>query len=117
MKTIRVLLCAALLTSGAAMEAWAADANAALSLMKDNGCNKCHAVEKHKDGPAYRDVAAKYRGKSDAEASITHHVTSGDKVKFDDGHEEAHKKVKAKDADQTRNLVQWILSLEGGKST
>ena len=97
------------------VDAWATDARAAESLMKDSGCNKCHAVEKKKDGPAYRDVAAKYRGKPDAEASVTHHVTSGEKVKFDDGHEEAHKKVKAKDASETRNLVNWILSLEGGK--
>ena len=97
------------------VDAWAIDARAAEALMKDSGCNKCHAVEKKKDGPAYRDVAAKYRGKPNAEASVTHHVTSGEKVKFDDGHEEAHKKVKAKDSSETRNLVHWILSLEGGK--
>ena len=98
-----------------AVDAWAVDAAAAEALMKDSGCNKCHAVEKKKDGPAYRDVAAKYRGKPDVEATIMHHVTSGEKVKFDDGHEEAHKKVKAKDANETKNLVLWILSLEGGK--
>jgi cytochrome c len=99
-----------------AVHAWAIDAPAAEALMKDSGCTKCHAVDKRKDGPAYRDVAAKFRGKPDAEASVTHHVTSGEKVKFDDGHEEAHKKVKAKDANETKNLVQWILSLEGGKT-
>ena len=99
----------------AAVDACAIDAAAAETLMKDSGCTKCHAIEKKKDGPAYRDVAAKYRGKPDVAAAITHHVTSGEKVKFDDGHEEAHKKVKAKDANETKNLVLWILSLEGGK--
>ena len=84
--------------------------------MKDSGCTKCHAVDKKKDGPAYKDVAAKFRSKPDAVAAVTHHVTSGEKVKFDDGHEEAHKKVKAKSPNDTRNLVDWILSLEGGKS-
>lgn len=98
------------------MDTWAIDAPAAEALMKDSGCNKCHAVAKRKDGPAYRDVAAKYRAKPDAVAKITHHVTSGEKVKFDDGHEEAHKKVKAKNDSETRNLVDWILSLEGGKA-
>lgn len=98
-----------------AADAWAVNAAAAEALMKDSGCNKCHHIEKKKDGPAYRDVAAKYRGKPDAEATITHHVTSGEMVKFDDGHEEKHKKVKAKDANETKNLVLWIMSFEGGK--
>ena len=35
-------------------------------------------------------------------------------VKFDDGHKEEHKKVKTQDADQTKNLIDWILSLQGG---
>ena len=38
--------------------ALAVDADAALSLARQNGCLKCHSVDKHKDGPAYRDVAA-----------------------------------------------------------
>jgi len=98
-----------------AVDAPALDAVSAEALMKDSGCNKCHAIDKRKDGPAYRDVAAKYSGKPDAETTVMHHVTSGEKVKFDDGHEETHKKVKAKDASETKNLVHWILSLQGGK--
>jgi cytochrome c len=98
-----------------AVNAPALDAVSAEALMKDSGCNKCHGIDKRKDGPAYRDVAAKYGGKPDAEATITHHVTSGEKVKFEDGHEESHKKVKVKDASETKNLVSWILSLQGGK--
>jgi len=42
------------------------------------------------------------------------HVTSGEMVKFDDGHKEEHKKVKTQDLEQTKNLITWILSLEGG---
>lgn len=92
----------------------AADVVQAQDLAKDSGCFKCHAVDKKKDGPALRDTAAKYRDDPQAEAKLTYHVTSGEKVKFDDGHEEAHKKVKTKDPNETRNLVQWILALEGG---
>jgi cytochrome c len=88
---------------------------AAEALMQDSGCNKCHKLDKKKDGPAYRDVAAKYRGKPDAEASVTHHVTSGEMVKFDDGHEEKHKKVKTTNPAEIKNLVDWILAMEGGK--
>jgi cytochrome c len=98
----------------AAAAAPAADATRAQDLAKDSGCFKCHAVDKKKDGPAFRDTAAKYRGEADAEKKLIYHVTSGEKVKFDDGHEEEHKKVKTKDPNETRNLVQWILDLPGG---
>ena len=96
------------------LDAAAFDPSAAESLAHRSGCNKCHAVEKKKDGPALRDVAAKYRGDAHAEDKLIKHVTSGEMVKFDDGHKEEHKKVKTQDPDQTKNLVDWILSLEGG---
>lgn len=92
----------------------AAEADAAQDLAKSSGCFKCHAIEKRKDGRPYRDVAAKFKGSPDAEDKLIFHVTSGEKVKFPDGHEEGHKKVKTKDPNEIRNLVRWILSLEGG---
>ena len=95
-------------------DASAADETAARDLAQSSGCFKCHGVDKKKDGPAFRDSAAKYRGDPNAEAKLIYHVTSGEKVKFDDGHEEEHKKVKTKNPAETRNLVQWILALEGG---
>jgi len=98
----------------ASRQARSADASAAQSLAQRSGCFKCHAVEKKKDGPALRDTAAKYKGNPEAPQKLFYHVTSGEKVKFDDGHEEEHKKVKTKDLNETRNLVDWILSLEGG---
>ena len=33
------------------VSASAADADAMLSLARQNGCLKCHAVDRHKDGP------------------------------------------------------------------
>ncbi len=90
------------------------DVGAAESLARHSGCNKCHAVEKKKDGPALRDVAAKYRDDEHAEDKLIKHVTSGEMVKFDDGHKEEHKKVKTQDLEQTKNLINWILSLQGG---
>ena len=96
------------------VEGYAADEVAAQDLAKSSGCFKCHGVDKKKDGPALRDAAAKYKGVADAEAKLIYHVTSGEKVKFDDGHEEEHKKVKTKSSSETLNLVKWILALEGG---
>jgi cytochrome c len=92
----------------------ASDEAAARDLAQSSGCFKCHGVDKKKDGPALRDVAAKYKGNADAETKLIYHVTSGEMVKFDDGHEEHHKKVKTNSPNDTRNLVLWILGLEGG---
>ncbi len=96
--------------------AFAVDADAALSLARQNGCLKCHSVDKHKDGPAYRDVAAKYKDKDHAETvkKLINHITSGEKAKFPDGHEEEHKIIKVKDVAQQTNLIEWVLSLPGG---
>ncbi len=93
--------------------AHAVDAAAAEALARSgqNNCFKCHSIEKKKDGPAYKEVAAKYKGKADAEARLITHLTTGEKAKFPDGHEEEHKIVKAKDPAEVKNLVQWILSL------
>jgi cytochrome c len=93
--------------------AYAVDADAAKALAKQNNCFKCHAVDKEKDGPAYHIVAEKYKGKANAEAKLIEHITSGEKAKFPDGHEEEHKIVKTsppKDMEQIKNLVQWILA-------
>jgi len=97
--------------------AYAVDADAALALARQNGCLKCHAVDKHKDGPAFRDIAAKYKDKDHAEAvkKLLTHITSNEKAKFPDGHEEEHKAIKTQDVAQQTNLVEWILSLPGGK--
>jgi len=95
----------------AAMPAYAIDAAAAESMVRQNGCFKCHSIDKKKDGPAYRDVAAKYKGRSDAEQRLITHITTGEKAKFPDGHEEEHKIIKTKDQAEIKNVVGWILSL------
>ena len=56
-------------------------------------------------------MAAKLKGKPEAEARLIKHITTGPKVKLEDGSEEQHPIVKTKDEGEIRNLVQWILSL------
>ncbi len=87
------------------------DIDAAKALARENNCFKCHGVDKEKDGPAYKKVAEKYRGKAGAEERLITHVTSGEKAKFPDGHEEDHKIIKTKDMGAIKNLIGWILSL------
>ena len=89
----------------------AVDVEAAKTLARANNCFKCHGETKEKDGPAYVKVAEKYRGKAGAEEKLVHHLTSGEKAKFPDGHEENHKIINTKDAGEIKNLVGWILSL------
>lgn len=91
---------------------WAADAvdaAAAEALLKKNNCGKCHSVDKKKDGPSFKETAAKLKGKADAEAELVKHLTSGPMVKID-GKEEEHKKIKADNEAEVRNLARWILS-------
>ena len=90
----------------------AVDVDAAKELARANNCFKCHGVLKAKDGPAYDKVAEKYRGKPDAEEKLIHHLTSSEKAKFPDGHEEEHKNIKGKASPEAiKNLADWILSL------
>jgi len=89
----------------------AVDADAAQALAKKEGCLKCHAIDKKKEGPALKEIAAKYKGKADGEEKIMHHITSGEKVKLADGTEEEHKIIKTKDKGELSNLIGWILSL------
>jgi cytochrome c551/c552 len=70
---------------------------------------KCHAVDKKKDGPSYKETAAKYKGKADAEQKLYTHLTTNPKVKID-GKEEEHTSLKTKNEPEIRNVVQWILS-------
>ncbi len=88
----------------------AADADAAQALLKKSNCTKCHSVDKKKDGPAYKEVAKKYKGKADAEEKLVKHITTGPMVEID-GKKEEHAKIKSTDAAEQKNIVQWILSL------
>jgi len=110
MKAIPLLAAAAAVFAFSVPAIAAVDADAANKIVKDDGCTKCHSVDKDKKGPSFKKTAAKYKGKADAEGKLVTFLTTGPKVKMDDGTEEEHKVVKTKDAAQVKNLVQWILS-------
>ena len=75
-------------------------AHASLELSKSAGCAKCHELDKKKKGPAFKDSAAKYKGKADAEAVIFKTITdpNGD-----------HPEMKASPED-TKTMIKWILT-------
>jgi cytochrome c len=47
------------------------------TLLRNNGCSACHAIDRKVVGPAFRDVAAKYRGQSNAEQRLIESVKNG----------------------------------------
>jgi cytochrome c len=106
-----VLSSAALLAFSTAATA-AVDEDAAKALAKKNDCFKCHAIDKTKKGPSYKKIAAKYKGKeAEGEQKMIKNMTTGPKVKLEDGSEEDHKIIETKDQAEIKNLIYWILSL------
>jgi cytochrome c len=88
----------------------AVDADAAQALAKKNDCMKCHAIDKDKKASSYKSIAAKWKGKPDAEAKLVDALTKTPKVKMKDRTEEEHKAIGTKDMGEIKNLVAWILS-------
>jgi cytochrome c len=86
------------------------DEDAAKALFKKNDCTKCHAPAKTKKGPSLKKIAEELKGKPDAEEKMLKHMTTGPKVKLEDGTEEEHKIIDTKDKAELQNLIQWILA-------
>ncbi len=104
-----LLVTASLVASMGYAQAADVDSGAAEALAKKSGCLKCHAVDKKRDGPSFKETAAKYKGKADGPAKVKTHITTSPKIKVD-GVEETHDALKSKDAREIDNVVKWILS-------
>ena len=87
----------------------AAPAMADEALAKSKNCMACHAVDKKLVGPSYKDVAKKYAGQKDAEATLVEHVMKGSKGVWGPVPMPANAQVNEADA---KKLVAWILSLK-----
>jgi cytochrome c len=107
MRTSAVLALAAGL--GWSLGASAQDVARAEALLKKSGCMKCHSVSAKKEGPSFRETAAKYKGQADAQAALFKHITTNPKIKVD-GKEELHDNLKTKNEAEVKNVVAYILS-------
>ena len=107
MKRHGMLLAAGLLVAGGADAAL--DSKAADDLMKKGGCSACHAVDKKVVGPAYQEVAAKYKGDAGAAAKLAEKVKKGGVGVW--GQIPMPPNAQVSDAD-IKNLVDWILTLK-----
>lgn len=103
MKALMIAVAAA----GTLMMAGQASADQALA--QKSGCMACHSVDKKVLGPAYKDVAAKYKGQKDAEAKLVEKVKKGGSGVWGPIPMPANS-PQVKDED-IKKIVQWVLSL------
>jgi cytochrome c len=94
------------LTAIALMATASTAALANTDLAKKNNCLACHAVDKKIVGPAYQDVAKKYAGQADAEATVTKNIKAGGSGKW--GPIPMPPQTQLSDAD-AKALAAWVL--------
>jgi cytochrome c len=99
MKTLPLLLC---LTAIAATPALANE-----ELAKKNACTACHAIDKKLVGPAYKEIAAKYKGNKDAAAILAKKIREGGVGVWGQVPMPANPQVNAQEAE---TLAKWVLS-------
>ena len=97
MKYILAIMLATSITNVSANEA----------LAQKSGCLACHNVNVKILGPAYKDVAAKYRGQAGAEAKLVAKVKAGGSGVWGPIPMPAHPQVKEEDI---RTIVKWVLT-------
>lgn len=78
----------------------ALDAESAHEELKEHGCLMCHAINKKKVGPAYKDVAVMFKGKSLADAVK--------EMKSKPVHASIIKKTSEHDLEE---MIGWIMTL------
>ena len=103
-KLMMIAAAAGLVLAGSAH---AADAEKAKALAQSKNCLACHATDKKLVGPAYTEVAKKYKGNKDAEAMLVKKVINGGGGVWGT----IPMPPNPVKEDEAKLLVEWILSL------
>ena len=98
MKVMSALVASALMVS--------APAFASKEIASKNACMGCHAVDKKVVGPAYKDIAAKYKGQADAVDKLAKKVKAGGSGVWGPVPMPANAAISEADA---KTVVKWIL--------
>ena len=85
----------------------AAPATADMAMAQAKGCTACHAVDKKVVGPSYKDVAKKYKGNKDAQATMVNSILKGSSGKYGPIPMPPNKVTD----DEAKKLAAWILTL------
>ena len=86
--------------------AFATPAFASLELATKSACTACHAIDKKLVGPAYKEVAAKYKGDAKAPAMLAAKVKAGGKGTWGQIPMPPNNVTE----DEAKKLVAWVLS-------
>lgn len=103
----KILLVALLCMSSTA---WA-EADPIENILSKYGCDVCHSVDSAVVGPAFKDVAKKYKGNPSAEDNLVARVSSGGKGNWGSNPMPAMDAAKTNQKD-IRRLVQYVLRQE-----
>lgn len=104
MQVPRTLLASALLLSTLSLPALANQ-----ELAQKKACLACHAVDKKLVGPAFLDVAKKYKGQKGIEAKLAEKIVKGGGGVWGNMAMPANTQVNEAEAKQ---LAKWVLSLK-----
>ena len=87
---------------------------ASMELSDKYECSDCHRLElkkgqtkKKKEGPTYREIAEKYKGKKGIEKQLVDSIQKGSKGKWGKAEMDAEPDVPAKDAEA---IAKWIMT-------
>jgi len=80
------------------LAAGAVNAQSGADVLKAKGCLGCHDMDKKKVGPSFKDVAAKYKGKSGAAGDLMAKIKEG----------KGHPKIPASDAELKAAVGQML---------
>lgn len=91
-----------------AVAAVSSPAFASAELAGKKNCLACHAVDKKLVGPAYKDVAAKYKGQKDAVAKLAEKIQKGGVGAWG----QVPMPANAVTADEAKQLATWVMSIK-----
>ena len=105
---MKLMIVAAAAAAGiaAAGPTWADDD---LALAKKHNCLACHQVDRKVVGPAFKDVAKKYKGQADAQAKLEQKVKKGGSGVWGPVPMPPNAAVPDKDIHE---LVEWVLEMD-----
>ena len=95
------------LLASAMLALTALPAQASEALAEDNNCLGCHSVEEKVVGPAFKDVAAKYKGQKNAAAMLADKVRKGGSGVWGTVAMPPNPKISDKDL---KKVIAWVLA-------
>jgi cytochrome c len=80
------------------------------TLLRKHGCDTCHSVDNKVVGPAFREIAGKYRGDSKALAMLEKKMRKGGSGAW--GSMPMPPVAKSVSDENIRTIIKWVLSLK-----